>query len=49
MFDRLRYRRDDRRVFLYALDLMELDGDDLRRERIERCKVLLSNCLPKRR
>jgi bifunctional non-homologous end joining protein LigD len=36
-FDRLRYRRDDSRVFLYAFDLIELDGDDLRREPIERC------------
>jgi bifunctional non-homologous end joining protein LigD len=34
VFDRLRYRRDDRRVFLYAFDLIELDGDDLRREPI---------------
>jgi hypothetical protein len=24
VFDRLRYRRDDRRVFLYAFDLIEL-------------------------
>jgi hypothetical protein len=31
VFDRLRYRRDDRRVFLYAFDLIELDGEDLRR------------------
>jgi hypothetical protein len=28
VFDRLRYRRDDRRVFLYAFDLIELDGDE---------------------
>jgi hypothetical protein len=26
VFDRLRYRRDDRGVFLYAVDLLELDG-----------------------
>ena len=45
VFDRLRYRRDDRRVFLYAFDLIELDGDDLRRERIERRKVLLIRLL----
>jgi hypothetical protein len=25
-FDRLRYRRDDRRLFPYAFDLIELDG-----------------------
>ena len=45
VFDRLRYRRDDRSVFLYAFDLIELDGDDLRRERIERRKVLLIRLL----
>jgi ATP-dependent DNA ligase len=45
VFDRLRYRRDDRRVFLYAFDLIELDDDDLRRERIERRKVLLIRLL----
>ena len=47
VFDRLRYRRDDRHVFLYAFDLIELDGDDLRRERIERRKVLLIRLLAK--
>jgi bifunctional non-homologous end joining protein LigD len=47
VFDRLRYRRDDGRVFLYAFDLIELDGDDLRRERIERRKVLLIRLLAK--
>ena len=35
-FDRLRYRRHDASVFLYAFDLIELDGDDLRHEPIER-------------
>src|SRR5262245_21645191 len=30
-FDRIRYRRDDATVFLYAFDLIELNGDDLRR------------------
>jgi len=47
VFDHLRYRRDDRRVFLYAFDLIELDGDDLRREPIERRKVLLMQLLAK--
>ena len=47
VFDRLRYRRDDGRVFLYAFDLIELDGNDLRRERIERRKVLLIRLLAK--
>jgi hypothetical protein len=31
-FDRIRYRRYDASVFLYAFDLMELSGNDLRRE-----------------
>ena len=41
----LRYRRDDGRVFLYAFDLLELDGRELRREPIERRKVLLIRLL----
>src|SRR5258707_7764813 len=32
-FARIRYRRHDAGVFLYAFDLIELNGDDLRRER----------------
>jgi bifunctional non-homologous end joining protein LigD len=46
-FDRLRYRRQDGRVFLYAFDLIELDGRDLRREPIERRRVLLIRLLAK--
>jgi len=46
-FDRLRYRRDDARVFLYAFDLIELDGDDLRRERLEVRKATLASVLRK--
>jgi hypothetical protein len=34
-FDRLRYRRGDGSVFLFAFDLMELNGGDLRREPLE--------------
>jgi len=45
IFDRLRYRRDDRRVFLYAFDLIELDGDDLRRKPIEARKAALAKLL----
>jgi bifunctional non-homologous end joining protein LigD len=45
VFDRLRYRRDDRRAFLYAFDLLELNGDDLRREPIERRKAWLAKFL----
>jgi bifunctional non-homologous end joining protein LigD len=35
VFERLRYRRQDARVFLYAFDLLELNGLDLRREPLE--------------
>jgi ATP-dependent DNA ligase len=35
VFDRLRYRRQDAAVFLFAFDLLELNGQDLRREPIE--------------
>jgi bifunctional non-homologous end joining protein LigD len=34
-FDRLRYRRADGSVFLYAFDLIEVNGQDLRREPLE--------------
>ena len=37
-FDLLRHRRRDDRVFLYAFDLVELNGDDLRRDPIERAQ-----------
>jgi ATP-dependent DNA ligase len=31
-FDHIRYRRNDSSAFLYAFDLIELNGDDLRRD-----------------
>jgi bifunctional non-homologous end joining protein LigD len=34
-FDRIRYCRHGASVFLYAFDLIELNGDDLRREPLE--------------
>src|SRR5262249_52358807 len=34
-FDRIRYRRNDDDVFLYAFDLIELNGDDLRPDPLE--------------
>ena len=46
-FDRLRYRRDDGGVFLYAFDLIELDGADLRREPLEVRKATLASVLAK--
>src|SRR5262245_27425784 len=45
VFDQLRYRRDDRHVFLYAFDLMGLDGDDLRTEQIEARKAALAKLI----
>jgi bifunctional non-homologous end joining protein LigD len=44
-FDRLRYRRADGTVFLFAFDLLELNGDDLRREPIELRKRELARLL----
>jgi bifunctional non-homologous end joining protein LigD len=35
VFAKLRQRRNDRHVLLYAFDLLELDGQDLRRESLE--------------
>jgi bifunctional non-homologous end joining protein LigD len=42
-FDRVRYRRNDASVFLYAFDLIELNGDDLRRDPLEVRKATLAN------
>src|SRR5260370_39953237 len=44
-FDRIRYRRHDASVFLYAFDLIELNGDDLRREPFEVPKATLASSL----
>ena len=44
-FNRIRYRRHDRGVFLYAFDLMELDGEDLRREPLEVRKATLASVI----
>ena len=44
-FDRIRYRRHDASVFLYAFDLIELDGDDLRREPLAVRKATLASLL----
>jgi bifunctional non-homologous end joining protein LigD len=44
-FDRLRYRRDDAAVFLHAFDLIELDGEDLRREPLVTRKATLASIL----
>jgi bifunctional non-homologous end joining protein LigD len=46
-FDRIRYRRHDATVFLYAFDLMELNGDDMRRDSLEVRKATLRSMLSK--
>jgi len=47
VFERIRYRRHDGKVFLYAFDLIELDGDDLRREPLDVRKATLRSLLIK--
>ena len=44
-FDRIRYRRHDATVFLYAFDLIELDGEDLRRDPLAVRKATLASVL----
>ena len=44
-FDRLRRRQHDESVFLYAFDLIELNGDDLRRDSLEVRKATLASVL----
>jgi bifunctional non-homologous end joining protein LigD len=45
VFERLRYRRQDGRVFLFAFDLLELNGRDMRREPLELRKRALAAAL----
>jgi bifunctional non-homologous end joining protein LigD len=44
-FDRIRYRQHDATVFLYAFDLIKLNGDDLRCDPLEVRKATLANVL----
>ena len=44
-FDRIRYRHYDHTVFLYAFDLIELDGEDLRRDPLEVRKATLASMI----
>jgi ATP-dependent DNA ligase len=45
-FDRIRHRRNDETVFfLYAFDLVELNGDDLRRDPLELLRARRRNGL----
>ena len=48
-FEVLRRRRNEAEAFLYAFDLLELDGTDLRREPIEVRKATLASILRKSR
>jgi bifunctional non-homologous end joining protein LigD len=45
VFDWLRYPRQDGRVFLFAFDLLELNGRDMRREPLEVRKARLGSVL----
>src|SRR5262245_1003835 len=45
--NRIRYGRHDASVFLYAFDLIELNGEDLRREPLEVRKAMLASALAK--
>jgi ATP-dependent DNA ligase len=46
-FNCIRYRRHDASVFLYAFDLIQLNGDDLRRDPLEVRKATLASTLAK--
>ena len=46
-FNRIRYRSYDSTVFLYAFDLIELNGDDLRRDPLQVRKATLASTLAK--
>jgi bifunctional non-homologous end joining protein LigD len=45
LFDRIRYRRHDASVFMWAFDIIELNGDDLRCEPLEWRKATLAKLL----
>jgi bifunctional non-homologous end joining protein LigD len=47
LFNRVRYRRYDESIFLYAFDLIELNGDDLRLNPLEGRKATLEMILSK--
>src|SRR5215831_10494129 len=46
-FDLVRYHRHNDRAFLYAFDLIELNGDDMRRDPLEVRKATLRSMLAK--
>jgi bifunctional non-homologous end joining protein LigD len=45
LFDRIQFRHHDADVFLYTFDLIELDGDDLRRDPLNVRKATLASVL----
>ena len=45
VFERLRRKPTGRHIFMYAFDLLELDGGDLRREPLEVRKATLASLL----
>jgi bifunctional non-homologous end joining protein LigD len=45
VFERIRYKRHDHTVFLYAFDLIELNGEDLCREPLDKRKATLERVL----
>jgi bifunctional non-homologous end joining protein LigD len=45
LFDRIRYRHHDTDVFMWAFDLIELNGDDLRRDPLNVRKATLASVL----
>ena len=47
VFERLRRKPTGKHVFLYAFDLLELDGEDLRREPLETRKATLASIVAK--
>jgi bifunctional non-homologous end joining protein LigD len=48
-FNRIRYRRHDADVFMWAFDLIERDGDDLRRDPLAVRKATLESLLRRAR
>jgi bifunctional non-homologous end joining protein LigD len=46
-FDLIRHRRANDSIFLYAFDLIELNGDDLRRDPLEVRKATLASIVAK--
>jgi len=46
-FDLVRHHRANERIFLYAFDLIELNGDDLRRNPLEIRRATLASIVPK--